>query len=166
MIAVGFPCNLGIKLTASDAAAGDRYAHFVSMSVDFALIGARFDDDTATDSGSAWLYDCTGGACNAGVKLTADDAAASDWFGASLSLSGTTALVGAPGVNSIAGAAYLFDCSGGTCDSGFKYTASDADIGDEYGHTVAISNSLMLIGSRRDDIGGSNNGSAYIYPLP
>ncbi|WP_414533357.1 hypothetical protein [Magnetospirillum fulvum] len=50
-----------------------------------------------------------------------------DWFGSSVSLSsdGNTAVVGANGALSTAGAAYIFTRSGGTWTEQAKLTASD-----------------------------------------
>ncbi len=44
------------KLTASDGAAGDMFGNGVSVSGDTAVIGAVFDDDSGTDSGSAYVF--------------------------------------------------------------------------------------------------------------
>jgi hypothetical protein len=50
------------KLTASDAAAGDRFGFGVALSGDTALVGATHDDDAGSDSGSAYVYiDLAGG---------------------------------------------------------------------------------------------------------
>ncbi len=45
------------KLTSSDAAAEDNFGHTVALSGDTALVGARFDDDAGSDSGSAYVYE-------------------------------------------------------------------------------------------------------------
>ena len=46
------------KLTASDGAANDYFGYSVSISSDgtTALIGATYDDDKGTDSGSAYVF--------------------------------------------------------------------------------------------------------------
>ncbi len=44
------------KLIASDAAAGDLFGNSVSVSGDVAVVGARWDDDAASNSGSAYIY--------------------------------------------------------------------------------------------------------------
>lgn len=45
------------KLTASDAAAGDRFGHSISISGDTAIVGSVFDDGAFSDSGSAYVFD-------------------------------------------------------------------------------------------------------------
>jgi hypothetical protein len=44
------------KLTASDGAAFDNFGRSISLSGDYALIGAFGDDDNGTDAGSAYVY--------------------------------------------------------------------------------------------------------------
>jgi len=45
------------KLLASDGAADDRFGDSVSISGDMALVGAFWDDDNGTDSGSAYVFE-------------------------------------------------------------------------------------------------------------
>ncbi len=45
-----------VKLTASDAASDDMFAHAVGVSGDTALVGAWFDDDAGDTSGSAYVF--------------------------------------------------------------------------------------------------------------
>ena len=45
-----------VKITASDGAADDLFGGSVAISGDYAVVGAHCDDDTGTDSGSAYIY--------------------------------------------------------------------------------------------------------------
>ena len=99
------------KLTASDAAEFDLFGNSVAVSGDTAVIGADFDDDAGLNSGSAYVFVRSGTTWSQQAKLTASDAAADDFFGDSVAVSGDTAVVGAPwdddaGLNS--GSAYVF----------------------------------------------------------
>ncbi len=106
------------RLVPSDTAAGDWFGSSVSVSGDTALVGAILHDGGYTDSGSAYLFRRgLGGPDKWGqvTKLTAPDAAGSDRFGRSVSISSDTLVVGADwdddsGVNS--GSAYLHRFSG------------------------------------------------------
>jgi len=84
------------KLLASDGEGGDCFGHAVSLSGTRALVGARKDEFA---SGSAYLfaYDSGSGNWYEEAKLRASDAADSDFFGVSVSLSGDKALIGAWG---------------------------------------------------------------------
>jgi len=153
------------KLTASDAAAGDFFGFSVAISGNMALIGAGGNDDAGLSSGSAYLFDVTTG--NQIAKLTASDAAAGDWFGLSVAISdNNTALIGAGGNDDAglsSGSAYLFDVTTGNQIA--KLTASDADAGDRFGRSVAISGNTALVGAYGDDDGGDESGSAYLFDV-
>jgi len=106
------------KLLPSDGAASDQFGRSVSVSGNTAVIGASTDDDNGSASGSAYVFDLSGatGVINEAAKLRASDAAASDQFGFSVSVSGNTAVIGAFGDDdngSSSGSAYLFVRSGG-----------------------------------------------------
>jgi len=97
-------------LTASDAAAGDRFGISTGVNDDIAVIGAFYDGDAGPYSGSAYVFDLATGVELA--KLTASDAAGSDEFGKSVAVSGDLAIIGAwfdddKGPSS--GSAYLYD---------------------------------------------------------
>ena len=44
-----------------------------------------------------------------------------------------------------------------------KLTASDADVFDRFGHSVAVSGDVAVVGAYWEDSGGSNAGAAYVY---
>ncbi len=158
------------KLTAADAAAEDYFGHFVSVDGDTAIVGATLDDDAGIDSGAAYVFERDQGGNWVQVrKLTADDAAAGDSFGRSVSVSGDTAVVGAKwdddgGIDS--GAAYVFERDqGGPGNWGqvAKLTAADGEADDRFGRCVSLSGDTAIIGAIHDDDGGSNSGAAYVF---
>ena len=98
------------------------------------------------------------------TKLTASDAAEGDYFGASVAISGNTAIVGATfdddaGLSS--GSAYLFDVTSGS--ERLKLAASDAAEEDWFGRGVGISEGTAIVGARYNDDAGSRSGSAYLF---
>jgi len=147
------------KLTASDAAADDLFGRSVSISGDTAIVGAVFDDDACpTDpdcnSGSAYVFVKNGATWTRTAKLTASDAAADDFFGDSVSISGDTAIVGAPrddDAGSFSGSAYVFVKNGATWTQQAKLTASDAAVNDFFGFSVSISGDTAIVGAFFDD---------------
>ncbi len=157
------------KLTASDAASEDDFGRSVSISGDTAIIGSPLDDDGGSSSGSAYLFVRIAGTWTEQAKLTADDAAAGDLFGDSVSISGDTAIIGAtkdedPG-SLDSGSAYVFVRSAGTWTGQAKLTATEAAAEDNFGFSVSISGDTAVVGSIGDDDGGSSSGSAYVYVL-
>jgi len=151
------------KLTASDAAAGDWFGRSVSISGDTAVIGAYLDDDGGNASGSAYVFTRSGGVWTEQGKLTAFDAAANDFFGFSVSISGDTAVIGAYRDGSYTGSAYVFTRSSGVWTQQGKLTASDAAVSDHFGYSVSVSGDTAVIGAYLDDDGGSSSGSAYVF---
>jgi len=154
------------KLTASDAAAGDNFGISVAVSGNTAVIGAYLDDDGGTNSGAAYVFTRSGTTWNQQAKLTASDAAADDWFGYSVAVSGDTAVIGADGDDdggNSSGAAYVFVRSGTTWSQQAKLTASDAAADDRFGASVAVDGDTAVIGAYRDDDGGADSGAAYVF---
>ena len=147
------------KLTAADAAEGDQFGRSVAISGSIAIIGAYNNSDSGSASGSAYLFDISTG--QQLFKLTASDAAAHDRFGASVDISGTTAIVGAYLPSNPAGSAYLFDTTTG--QQLFKLTALDGEVFDDFGRSVAISGSIAIVGASGNADAGSDSGSAYIF---
>ncbi len=154
------------KLTASDAGRSDRLGSAVSLSGNTAVVGAVGDD---TESGSAYVFrglDTATGTVTQNAKLIASDRAESDQFGQSVSLSGSTALVGAWGDASQSGSAYLFrglDTATGTITENAKLTASDGETNDRFGYSVSLSGNAALVGADGDDDKGSYAGAAYLF---
>ena len=150
------------KLLADDGAARDLFGISVAISGATAIVGAHWDDDNGTDSGSAYLFDTTSGKQIA--KLLANDGAAGDWFGFSVAISGAAAIVGAHldddnGSNS--GSAYLFDTTRGRQIA--KLLPNDGAVEDDFGHSVAISGTTAIVGAPKDDDNGNFSGSAYLF---
>jgi hypothetical protein len=105
------------------------------------------------------------------AKLTASDGSQYDDFGQSVSISGNTIVVGAPGDDdkgSLSGSAYVFARpeSGSAFTQTAKLTASDGAEYDQFGHAVAISGDTIVIGGFRvDDWRGSTYVFYFDYPV-
>ncbi|MBN2594901.1 MAG: hypothetical protein JXA81_15450, partial [Sedimentisphaerales bacterium] len=82
-------------LVPSDGNVGDRFGNAVSISGNYLIIGAYWDDDNGANSGSAYIFrkDVAGWVLDA--KLRASDGAKDDWFGNDVSIDGSYAVVGA-----------------------------------------------------------------------
>ena len=151
------------KLTASDGATGDRFGWSVSIDGDTAVIGARWDDDNGSNSGSAYIYVRSNGVWSEQAKLTASDGWSNDVFGSSVSIDGDTVVIGALWGDYGSGSAYVYVRSNGVWSEQQKLTASDGASGDEFGSTVSIDGDTVVIGAYNDDDNGSYSGSAYVY---
>ncbi|MCD4817170.1 MAG: FG-GAP repeat protein, partial [Candidatus Cloacimonetes bacterium] len=155
------------KLTASDGADGDHFGRVVSISGDYAIIGAYADDnDNGNFAGSAYIFYYDGSSWSQQAKLTASDGETYDLFGVSVSISGDYVVIGTycdDGNLTEAGAIYFFHYDGSIWVQQAKFFASDAEAHDLFGHSVSISGDYAIIGSGGDDDNGNFSGSAYIF---
>ncbi|MBC8100393.1 MAG: FG-GAP repeat protein [Armatimonadetes bacterium] len=98
--------------------------------------------------------------------LVADDGGAGDQFGAAVALNtnGNTALIGAPGSLSGAGAAYLFTYSNFNWAQQ-KLSISDSAAADRAGTSVALSDdgTTALVGAPFHDAAGGNEDQGAVY---
>jgi hypothetical protein len=159
-----------VKLIAEDEAAFDEFGLSVALSADTVLIGAPCDDTLAGgDTGAAYVFTRSGMRWSQQAKLTASDGAEGDSFGFSVALSGDTALLGAPGVNTLdglnaVGSAYVFVRSGIIWNQQTRLAAGDGAESDEFGESVALNGDTALIGAFLDDnAAGEDAGSAYVF---
>jgi len=100
------------------------------------------------------------------AELTASDGVEGDFLGASVAISGNTAIVGASGANNGQGAAYIFTKpASGWADmtQTAKLTASDGMAGDDFGRSVAISGNTVVVGA---DLADQGQGAAYVFVQP
>jgi hypothetical protein len=150
--------NQTAKLVPTDGAAGDVFGDAVDVSSGIVVVGAKFDDDNGTDSGSVYLYEAATGSLIS--KITPDDGAAYDFFGYAVAIDGDTLVVGAPGDGGT-GSVYVFDAVSG--DEITKVRASDPAAQDLFGNSVAIDGDVLVVGSRYDDDNGTDSGAMYQF---
>ena len=156
------------KLLPSDGAAGEAFGYAVGLSQGHAIVGARYDADLGTSSGSAYVFEVDGnGQWSEATKLLASDGEAFDHFGQTVAIEGDRAVVGAyadDDKGSASGSAYVFarDNSGQWSESQ-KLQASDGTTADYFGWSVAVGGGRIAVAARYEDDGGTNAGAAYIF---
>ena len=149
------------ELIASDGVASDYFGYSVSVSGNTAVVGAYHKNSA---QGAAYVFVRSGGIWSQQQKLTASDGALGDQFGESVSVSGDTAMIGAPFKNTQQGTAYVFVRSGGVWTQLQELTASDGALGDEFGHAVFVSGDTAVLGAPgNNDPQSSYPGSAYVF---
>jgi hypothetical protein len=154
------------KLTASDGVQPDSFGDPVAISGSTIVVGAPFDDiGGIINQGSAYVFTRQGGSWVETQKLTASDGANStDIFGVAVAVSGSTIVVGASlfdvGNNFDQGAAYVFERRGGSWVE-TKLTSSDGAPVDNFGRSVAVSGSTVVVGA--PFVGNLNQGAAYVF---
>lgn len=155
------------RFTGMDTAAGDRFGVALSLSGGRVLVGASHKSCSAgLECGAAYVFAIDGTAWVQEQKLVAPDASTGDRFGAAVSLTDTTALVGAPRHDETAvdaGAAYVFVHAGGSWQWEQKLTAGDAQPGDALGAAVTVSGDHAVAGAPFHDGATGNPGAAYLF---
>ncbi|MCI5139717.1 MAG: hypothetical protein D3922_15200, partial [Candidatus Electrothrix sp. AR1] len=120
----------------------------------------------------AGMFFCFGGIAQADIepemveKLLADDGAANDDFGLSVSVSGDTSVIGALGDDdngSSSGSAYVFTRTYTGWTQAAKLTPDDGAAYDSFGSSVSVSGDIAVIGAFGDGDNGSSSGSAYVF---
>ena len=150
------------KLLANDALENGNFGKSVSISGDYAIVGADGHNENGSNTGAAYIFKRIGTDWIQQAKLTASDGAAYDYFGGSVSISGDYAIVGAMGNDekgSNSGAAYIFEKSVGgwkNMTETTKLTASGDTQKDHFGISVSISGDYAIVGA-------DNRWRAYIY---
>ena len=140
----------------------DEFGTSVALDGNRVLIGAPRDDTNGLDVGQAHLFDATTGA----LLRTFDDptVTSQDLFGLSVALDGNNVLIGALGDDTNGtniGQAHLFDASTGNLLRTFDDPTPTS--ADEFGFSVAIDGSNVLIGAVQDKTSGFIVGQAHLF---
>jgi len=168
----GSQWNQSAKISADDGAVDDQFGERVDISNDQIIVGARYDDDRGSRSGSAYIYEFSGSKWELASKLTAFDGNSSEYFGQDVAIQSGRAIVGAWGQNDRfgffnAGASYVYSRVNGAWAIEAKVIDQDREGGDFYGYSVDISDDFALVGADGNDDfwWGPDAGSAYIIEL-
>lgn len=178
-------------LKASNVDAGDFFGQAVAIDDNTLVIGTPFEDSNASspsnnsamDSGAAYVFVRDGaGGWSQQAYLKASNTGAGDWFGFSVAIDGDTIVIGAPGESSNgsgpgnnslprAGAAYVFVRSDTTWIEQDYLKPLTVDTFDEFGWSVVIDSTTVIVGARGEDSNGSSasnnsavdSGTAYVF---
>lgn len=149
----------------STAQSGDAFGYSVALDSNTFIGGAPtgiYYAAGAARSGKAWIFTGSGAAWTQSAELAAADGATNDWFGESVAVLGTLALVGAPkhdAAGTDAGAVYVYTSSGGVWSQTGKLTASDATADAWFGYKVAVLSSTKVL------VGAPGAGKLYTFTL-
>lgn len=156
--------KLGPGVT-GDGAGGDWFGRSAALDGNTAVLGVPYDNTAAgASAGSAHVFIRNGEGWYWEGKLSAADGTTNDYFGASVSVSGDTAIVGSygddTGAGQDSGSAYVFIRVEGIWGQQAKLTAGDGAPADQFGRSVSADGDTAMIGASRDDAGA---GSAYAF---
>jgi len=148
------------ELKGVDTVPNDAFANSVAISGTTAIVGSLY---YAARAGRVYVFTETAGHWHQVAELKGSDTVAGDGFG-SVAISGTTAIVGAPGYfrPNRAGRAYVFTETAGHWHqvAELKGSFPTPSRYDYFGSSVAISGSTAIVGSPGYSEGA---GSAYVF---
>ncbi len=170
------------KLLPSYHTPQDYFGRSLSFSDDIVVVGTPAGDPQTQRPGSAYVFkEPIGGwegvgIINESAKLLPSDGTMFDSIGVSVSISGDTVVVGAPGRywDSLRGSAYIFQKPvngwSGELSEETKLLAFDGNAGDAFGRSTFISGETIVIGAPQcDDMcpgdPDCNSGSAYVFEM-
>jgi len=142
---------------------GERYDKFgcaVSFDGDYAIIGAYYDEEHGTCSGSAYIFKRNGTTWYQEAKLYSSNCGICDYFGCSVSIDGDYAIIGSLGGGPKGGAAYIFKRNGTTWFEEIKLIPPDQTYADLFGRSVYMDGDYLIVGA---DGHNDDAGAAYVY---
>ncbi|RKZ11575.1 hypothetical protein DRQ53_15865, partial [bacterium] len=166
--ATSWPATETKKITPDDRNSNDEFGTSVSISGDVAIVGDPEYGGISFSEGAAYVFErgAAGWPATETQLIVASEGAHSDGMGSGVSIDGDFAVIGAPGADA-GGRAYIIDRTSGswsTAETILQPEEWAASI--EFGTSVAISGSRVLIGAPSDDVGGIlNAGSAFLFQL-
>lgn len=152
-------------LSATEPGETDYFGVSIATDGSTALIGSHYDDEGSFgNAGSVCVFVRSGALWSQTDRLVASDYINSGFFGASVSMSGDSAVFGSYGRDVKKGAAYVFTESGGTWTEQQKLTATDGANFDEFGKSVDVDGDTVIIGAPKNDHDLlTEPGAAYVF---
>ncbi|HPF37566.1 MAG TPA: hypothetical protein PK093_02900 [Phycisphaerae bacterium] len=141
------------------------FGRAVATDGDTVVIGALGDDQYATNSGAAYVFERVDDEWVQRAKLKASDAATYDQFGTSVAVQGATIIVGAPGAyvtGGGVGAVYVFHNDAGVWVEDQKLASPIPPTGYAFGVSLAFDGQTAAIATR-SGISSATDGAAYLF---
>jgi|GEM_PF-1956870 len=152
-------------LLSSDGEAGDQLGYSVVLNGDFLFVGAHRDDnENGPFAGAVYIFQNINDEWIEEARLIAPNGGLDDQFGSAIASRGDRLIIGAPGVESGRGAAYIYH----RVQSSWQYVntvePSDGQSGDTFGSAVAIEGEYAVVGAKNhDEPGLADAGAAYAF---
>lgn len=152
-----------------------RFGNAVAIDDDTIVIGSSTENSGGNLSGAAYVFVRDGTNWTEQAFLKASNLSASDRFGSSVDIDGNTLVVGAFREGNDEGAAYVFVRFGSNWLEQAYLKASNPDLDDNFGRSVAISGDTVIVGANEErsnatgvngnqtDNSANEAGAAYIF---
>lgn len=151
-------------LTASDGTINDNFGRSVAINGNLVIIGAQ---GAIGNTGKSYIFSRVGNVWSQEALLQATDAAANDYFGYSVAISGYTVVIGSflkdsYGVSN-SGKAYIFTKSGSQWIQQALLMPQVSNAEDYFGGSVSIDGNEIFVGAFNAAVGTSNSAGKVFY---
>ncbi len=179
---VGATWSQQAYLKASNAEAGDYFGYAVAVDGDTVVAGAPYEagngtgqgNNDAPSAGAAYVFTRVGATWSQQAYLKASNAEVYDYFGISVAVDGDTVVAGAYGEAGngtgqgnndapYAGAAYVFTRVGAIWSQQAYLKASNAEVYDYFGVSVAVDGDTVVAGAPYEAGNGTGQGNNDAY---
>ncbi len=179
-------------IKASNTDPGDSFGNTLSLSGDgnTLAVGARWEDssasgidtngndNSATDSGSIYLFARSGNTWSQQAYLKTDSTGAGDWFGVSVTLNGNgDTLAAGKLLPDYSGRVYIYTRTSGNWIQESSLIGDNTTNGDQFGRAISLSSdgNTLAAGAKMEDGGNAgingdgsdnsliNSGAAYVF---
>lgn len=151
------------RMISTNPAFGTEFGRRISLHAGRLVTGAPFDDTAASAAGAAYVYVRTPGGWTHEQTLLASGASTSAFFGRSVAVHGNRLAVGATGSGPGGRVSVFKHTSGGWVEEQ-TLVGSDTALNDDFGYTVAVGRSTIVVGARYANVPpGLDNGAAYVF---
>ena len=151
-------------------AIADYFGNAVAISGTTVLVSAIHDDKGDTESGCTYVYSLASPSPDTSAfALDSPVSGSLDRFGSSVAVDGNTLVIGSPGSDAGASAAGMVSVHDLSASKPTAVLATLEDpapgVDENFGAAVAISGSIVAVGSPGDDDGAADTGRVFLYNL-
>ena len=148
------------------AGSDDQYGLSVAVDGEWAVVGAYGDAKQGRDAGCVYVYRLMDDVWQFSERIYAPKSSDADYFGFSVDVSGDQLIVGAFGDDTKgnrAGAAYVYRQTSEGWKIDVRLIADDGAKHNLFGHSVALSGQIAVVGAHGNDTLGRFSGAAYVF---
>jgi hypothetical protein len=154
------------RILAEDGVLADALGMSVTISGESFVAGAPFGNDGFDQTGSAYVFVPGRRGWEEQGKLLAGDGEEFEQFGYAVAMDGDTVAVGAylaDGVESLSGAAYVFERSRERWSETQKLLPSEGDTSDRFGFAASVMANTALVGAPFAIEDRARTGAAFVF---